>query len=77
MFMTDKMAKEEFEGQLKRFGCSGISAICQMMHLKTGALVMPQTVRTHLDRYGHLSTALTAALRLLFRELERNHEQAG
>lgn len=74
--MTTKMSKEEFDGQIKRFGLSGISEISHIMLLKTGAVLSPQSVRTQMERYGHLSPSLTAAFRLLFRDLERSHEHA-
>lgn len=76
MMMTDKMSNEEFEGQLKRFGISGKSALCHVIYLKTGVIITPGSVQTHLERHGRLSAALTAMLRLLFREMERSHEHA-
>lgn len=74
--MTEQMTKEELQGQIKRFGLSGVSSVCHVLLLKSGAVLRPQSVTTHLDRYGHLSPTMTAAFRLLFRELERQHEQA-
>lgn len=74
--MSMQMTKEEFEGQLKRFGCNGISSACHILLLKTGAAINPKSVRTHLERYGHLSPSLTAAFRMMFREMERQHEYA-
>lgn len=74
--MTTQMTDDEFKGQMKRFGFIGVSPLCHVLYLKTGVILRPQTVSTHLERYGHLSCVMTAAFRLLFRELERQHEQA-
>lgn len=75
--MTGTMTQEEFKGLLKRYGFTGTSAICHVLLMKTGVVLRPQSVNTHLERYGRLSPSLTATFRLLSRELERCHEQIG
>lgn len=74
MFMDSKVSKEEWEGYLKRHGF-GISEACNAVLLKTAVVIRPQSVRTHLERYGHLSPAYSAVFRFLFAELQRSHGQ--
>jgi len=72
--MSSKMSKEEFEGQLKRFGLTPSEA-CNLLWIKTRAVVVAKTVMLHVERYGAMSGAYTAAFRLFFRELEKDHER--
>lgn len=71
--MTAKMGVEEFEGNLKKFGIS-YSEACNLVWVKVRAVIVPNTLRQHMERYGSMSSAYTAAFRFLFRELERDHE---
>jgi hypothetical protein len=74
MFMSERMSKEEFEGNLKKFGLSGISSACHIVLMKTGAVLRPDSVRSHLERQQYLSPAYTAIFRMIFKELEKRHE---
>lgn len=73
--MRSKMTKEEFDGGLAKFGLTQTEAL-NVLWLKTRVVLSLGNIQTHMDRYGALSGAYTAAFRLLFRELERDHEQA-
>lgn len=72
--MRAKMTIEEFKGQLSRFGITETEAI-NLIWLKTRAVISQAAFQTHISRYGSLSPAYTATFRLLFRELERDHER--
>lgn len=71
--MLSKMTREEFNGNLKKFGITAAEA-CNLLWMKTRAVVKAETIMLHVDRYGAMSAAYTAAFRLLFRDLERDHE---
>lgn len=71
--MTPKMSKEEFDGQMKRFGYTGITSVCRAVWYATGADILPQAVRAHLDRFGHLSSQQTATFRLFFDKVAASH----
>lgn len=72
--MESKMTVEEFNGSAKKHRLN-YSDVCTLVFLKTGAVIKPQSLRTHLERHGALSGPLTAALRLLFKTLDAEHEQ--
>ena len=71
--MTSKMTAEEFEGYLKKFNISAAEA-CNLIWIKTKAVLQAHTLNQHIERYGTLSAANTAAFRFLFKDLERDHE---
>jgi hypothetical protein len=73
MLMQSKMSEEEFRGALKKFGLTPAEA-CNLLWMKTRAVVNANTVNLHVERYGAMSGAYTAAFRLLFKELERDHD---
>ena len=70
------MTEEEFNGFMSRHRLA-MPAILQLMWMKTGAVISSDHIRTHFTRYGALSPAMTAAFRLLFKQLERDHEAIG
>lgn len=72
--MTSKMTEEELNGNLKKFGLSRTEA-CRLVWLKTRATLNPSNMQNHIQRYGALSAPYTAALRLFFKDLEREHER--
>lgn len=74
--MQSKMSKEEFNGELKKYGISPSEA-CNLLWIKTRAVVQATTINLHIERYGAMSAAYTAAFRLLFKDLERDHEHTA
>ena len=74
--MQAKMSLEEFNGNLEKFGITPAEA-CNLLWLKTRAVIKSETVKQHVERYGAMSAAYTAAFRFLFKELERDHERSA
>ena len=73
--MQSKMSDEEFRGCLKKFGLTPAEA-CNLLWMKTRAVIRAHTVQLHVERFGSMSSAHTAAFRLLFKDLERDHEHS-
>lgn len=66
------MSAEEFKGNLKKYRLN-YSDVSSLIFMKTGALIKPQSIRTHVERHGAFSGAMTAAFRFLFRTLDEAH----
>lgn len=49
-----------------------LRSACVLIHLKTGALINPNHIRTNFDRGRYLSEPMTAMLRLLFQGLDND-----
>ena len=74
--MKSKMTAEEFKGYLDKFGLQPADA-CNLLWIKTRAVISANTLTLHVNRYGSMSSAYTAAFRLLFKDLERDHERTA
>jgi hypothetical protein len=76
MLMTAKMTTEEFRGQMSRYGLNQVTQVCHVLFMKTGVVIDPRHIRLNMERKEQFSAPLSAAFRLLFKDLERQHEQA-
>ena len=74
--MQAKMTEDEYKGYLKKFGLREIDAI-NLVWLKTRVTLSQGNIQTHIARSGSMSPAYTALFRLLFRDLERDHEYSA
>lgn len=74
--MQSKMSLEEFEGELKKYGITAPEA-CKLVWMKTRAVIDANTLKLHMERYGRMSAAYTAAFRLFFESLRQDHEHTA
>ena len=74
MIIESKMSAEEFTGLAKKYRLN-YSDVSTLLFARTGAVIKPQSLRTHVERHGAFSAPLTAALRLLFGQLENERQE--
>lgn len=68
------MKEDEFNASLKRTGLT-IADVCEMLYQKTDVYIHPQHIRTRFKRFPCLSKPMTAAFKMLFREIDDGHIQ--
>lgn len=61
--------EDTFLSKLKNLNIS-ITQACDLVNMKTGAVISPSHVRTQLRNYGRLTEPQCATFGFLFRELE-------
>jgi hypothetical protein len=65
------MRTDEFNNRLEALKLT-INDVCALIHMRTDVAINPQTIRNALDR-GTLSKPMSAAVVLLFKDLEGQH----
>lgn len=68
MTIKTKMAKDEFDEGLRKFGLT-VPDACNLVYNYTEAVLSSHEVHKSFDRHGTLSAPMTAAFRFLFRAL--------
>lgn len=76
------MTKAEWEAGLQKFNLTP-TRVCDLIYIRTGAIIKPKHIHADLDRYGRFSERCTALFRFVFIDLkergtnEPNTEKAG